>query len=330
MVHNESEPLTPFLKKQKKSRIIFPLYNSICSQGVKQMNEHKEAVRQMQDYISEHISEEINIGDLARVSAFSPWYARKLFIKHLNMTPAVYIRRLKLSKSALRLRDENVTVLEVAMNMGFESVDGYQRAFRKEFGCNPKEYSTSPVPVWLFTPYLIESEERKVSNMSEVRNIFIQLVERPERKVIIKRGIKANEYFSYCEEVGCDVWGLLTSIKSISGEPVCLWLPKELRKPVTNEYVQGVEVEMDYSGIVPDGFETITLPAAKYLMFRGEPFVEEDYKTAIGEIWEAEKKYNPEFIGYEWDDSNPRIQLEPRGERGYIELVPVRSIGTGL
>ena len=330
MDHNKSEPLTSFLKKQKMSRNDFVLYNIMCSQGDKQMKEHKEAVRLMQDYISVHISEEINIGDLARVSAFSPWYARKLFIKHLNMTPAVYIRRLKLSKSALRLRDEDVTVLEVAMDMGFESVDGYQRAFRKEFGCNPKEYSTSPVPVWLFTPYLIESEERKVSNMSEVRNIFIQLVERPERKVIIKRGIKANEYFSYCEEVGCDVWGLLTSIKSISGEPVCLWLPKELRKPVSNEYVQGVEVEMDYSGIIPEGFEVITLPAAKYLMFRGEPFAEEDYKTAIGEIWEAEKKYNPEFIGYEWDDSNPRIQLEPRGERGYIELVPVRSIGTGL
>ena len=28
---------------------------------------------------------------------------------------------------------------------------------------------------------------------------------------------------------------------------------------------------------------------------------------------------------YEWDESNPRIQLEPRGDRGYIELVPVKS-----
>ena len=69
------------------------------------MDETRAAVRVMQDYITEHISEEITIDDLARCSSFSPGYARKLFLKHLGMTPAVYIRRLKLSKSALRLRD---------------------------------------------------------------------------------------------------------------------------------------------------------------------------------------------------------------------------------
>ena len=291
------------------------------------MDEQRAAVRKMQDYISEHISEEIDIADLAKAAAFSPWYARRLFIKHLGMTPAVYIRRLKLSKSALRLRDEGCQILDVAMDMGFGSVDGYQRAFRREFGVNPKEYSTSPVPIWLFTPSFIIENERTVSNMSDIRNVFIQVVEKPARKVIIKRGVKATEYWSYCKEVGCDVWGLLTSIKSISGEPVCLWLPEHLRKPVTNEYVQGVEVELDYSGSVPEGFEVIDLPASTYLLFRGEPFAEEKYESAIGEIWDAEKKYNPEFIGYAWDDQNPRIQLEPVGERGYIELVPVKKIG---
>jgi len=290
------------------------------------MDETRAAVRVMQDYITEHISEEITIDDLARCSSFSPGYARRLFLKHLGMTPAVYIRRLKLSKSALRLRDEKISVLDVAMDMGFGSVDGYQRAFRREFGCNPKEYALSPIPIWLFTPYFIMDEERKKRKMSEIRNVFIQVIEKPSRKVIIKRGLNANEYFSYCEEVGCDVWGLLKSIKSISGEPVCMWLPQEMRKPVTNEYVQGVEVEEDYSGKVPEGFEIIDLPAVTYLLFRGEPFADEDYEVAITEIWDAEKKYNPEFIGFKWDDKNPRIQLEPRGERGYIELVPVKKI----
>ena len=290
------------------------------------MEEQRKAVRRMQDYINDHISEEISIGDLAKAASFSPWYARRIFIKYLDMTPAVYIRRLKLSRSALKLRDESCQILDVAMDMGYGSVDGYQRAFRREFGINPGEYSASPVPVWLFTPYFIIDQERSERKMSDIRNVFIQVVEKPARKVIIKRGIKATEYWSYCEEVGCDVWGLLTSIKSISGEPVCLFLPEKLRKPVTNEYVQGVEVEPDYRGTVPEGFEVIDLPASTYLLFRGEPFAEENYEAAIGEIWDAEKKYNPAFIGYEWDDTNPRIQLEPRGERGYMELVPVKKL----
>ena len=289
------------------------------------MEEQRKAVRLMQDYISEHIDEDISIEDLANEVSFSTSYSRKIFCKHLGMTPAVYIRRLKLSESALRLRDEKCQILEVAYDMGFGSVDGYQRAFRREFGCNPKEYSTSPIPIWLFTPSLITESERNVSDMSEIRNVFIQVIEKPARKVIIKRGIKATEYFSYCEEVGCDVWGLLRSIKSISGEPVCLWLPKELRKPASNEYVQGVEVEADYNGPIPEGFEIIDLPSSNYLLFRGELFKDEDYAVAINEIWDAEKKYNPEFIGFEWDDKNPRIQLEPVGKRGYIELVPVKK-----
>ena len=291
------------------------------------MEERRKAVRKMQDYINDHLSEEISIGDLAKAASFSPWYARRIFIRYLGMTPAVYIRRLRLSKSALKLRDESCQILDAAMDMGYGSVDGYQRAFRREFGINPKEYSTSPIPVWLFTPSFIIDKERSESRMSDIRNIFIQVVEKPSRKVIIKRGINATDYWSYCEEVGCDVWGLLTSIKSISGEPVCLFLPKELRNPATNEYVQGVEVEPDYQGEVPEGFEVIDLPASTYLLFRGEPFAEENYGAAIGEVWEAEKKYNPAFIGYKWDDANPRIQLEPMGERGYIELVPVKKLG---
>ena len=75
------------------------------------MEEQRIAVRKMQDYISDHITEDIDIGDLAQASSFSPWYARRLFIKYLGMTPAVYIRRLKLSKSALRLRDEDCQII---------------------------------------------------------------------------------------------------------------------------------------------------------------------------------------------------------------------------
>ena len=291
------------------------------------MEEQIEAVQRMQEFIEANLSDEITMAQLAEVSMYSPWYSYRLFVQHLDMTPAVYIRRLRLSKSALRLRDENVKITDVAYDAGFESVDGYQRAFYREFGRNPYEYSVSPSPIYLFKPYGIKyARIRKESEMKEVKNVFVQVVERPARKVIIKRGKEATEYWKYCEEVGCDVWGLLTSIKSISGEPVCLWLPKKYIAPGTSEYVQGVEVELDYDGEIPEGFEVIEFPSSKFLMFQGEPFEEEDFAEAIGQIWEAAKKYNPQSIGYCWDDENPRIQLEPIGKRGYIELYPVKSV----
>ncbi|WP_313583152.1 AraC family transcriptional regulator [Lacrimispora sp.] len=289
------------------------------------MEEKIEAVQRMQDYIAEHLSETITLTALSSVSYYSPWYSYRLFLQHTNMTPADYIRRLRLSKSAIKLRDESCKIIDTALELGFGSVDGYQRAFFREFGCNPREYAKSPVPLYLFTPYGVKYRAlRKEKQMETVKSVFVQVIEKPERKVLIKRGIKAADYFAYCEEVGCDVWGLLQSIKSISGEPVCLWLPAKLIAPGTSEYVQGVEVPVTYDGVVPDGFDVIVLPAAKYLMFKGEPFAEEDYCKAIEDVQSAISKYDPAVIGAQWDSLNPRIQLEPVGTRGYIELLPIK------
>ena len=44
-------------------------------------------------------------------------------------------------------------MIDVAYDLGFGSVDGYQRAFLREFGCNPGAYARQPVPIPLFIPY---------------------------------------------------------------------------------------------------------------------------------------------------------------------------------
>ena len=290
------------------------------------MDEHIEAVQRMQDYIESNLEQDISMADLAKAAGYSPWYSYRLFQSLLHMTPAVYIRRLRLSKSALRLRDEKVKIIDVAFDLGFASVDGYTRAFRKEFGITPSEYAKSPVPIKLFVAYGVKFKElRKEISIMANQNVFIQVIHKPRRKVIMKRGIKADNYFDYCGEVGCDVWGMLLSMDSLCGEPVCLWLPEQYKLPETSTYVQGVEVAEDYDGVIPEGFDVITLPDADYLMFQGEPFDEEDYCDAIFAVQNAMNRYDPTVIGYCWDDTNPRIQLEPRGERGYIEMRAVQS-----
>ena len=290
------------------------------------MKEQILAVQRMQEYIAAHLEEEVTLADLARVSLFSPWYAHRLFRRYTGLTPAEYLRRLRLSESAVRLKKGGCRVTEVAYGLGFGSVDGYQRAFFREFGCNPGQYARTRVPIPLFIPYGVKFRQlrKETFDMEQVQSVFVQLMHKPERKVILKRGIKAEDYFSYCEEVGCDVWGLLTSMDSLSGEPVCLWLPEPYREPGTSAYVQGVEVPPDAQAVVPEGFDVITLPGAEYLMFQGEPFQEEDYCQAIEALRHAMDRYDPAVIGYDWDDGNPRIQLEPRGERGYVEFRAVR------
>lgn len=292
------------------------------------MKEQILAVQRMQDYIEESLDSEITLAGLAKVSLFSPWYSYRIFKEYTSLTPADYVRRLRLSRSAMRLKNGGCHITDAAFELGFGSVDGYIRAFSREFGTTPGEYAKNPVPIALFVPYgaKFRALRKDRADMSNIKNVFIQIIRKPAHKVIIKRGVKAAEYFAYCEEVGCDVWGTLLSMDSLCGEPVCLWLPERLRTPGTSEYVQGVEVAEDYTGNIPQGFDIIELPAAEYLMFQGEPFAEEDYCEAIFAVQQAAQRYQPAIIGYEWDAKNPRIQLEPRGERGYIELLPVKKI----
>lgn len=43
--------------------------------------------------------------------------------------------------------------------------------------------------------------------------------------MILKRGINATDYFECCSEVGCDIWGILVSVKEALYESVGLCLP---------------------------------------------------------------------------------------------------------
>ncbi|MGN0907840.1 MAG: helix-turn-helix transcriptional regulator, partial [Bullifex sp.] len=272
----------------------------------------------------ENLSREITLSDLSAVSFYSPWHAHRLFREYTGFSVGKYIRSLRLSEAAVRLRDEDVSVTEVSLESGFGSVDGFQRAFRNEFSVNPGTYSRHPIPIPLFIPYGVSYRRSKENEvMKECRNVFVSLVEKEERKVIIRRGRKADEYFSYCAEVGCDVWGIL---KSMDSEPVCLYLPAKYIKPGTSSYVQGVEKPLDYDGPVPEGFDVITLPKTSYLMFQGEPFAEEDYEEAIIAVKQSMDKYDPSILGYKFTDAEPRIQLEPVGKRGYIELKAVEKL----
>lgn len=162
--------------------------------------------------------------------------------------------------------------------------------------------------------------------MAKVHTVLVELVQRPARRVIVKRGVSADDYFSYCVEVGCSIWDVLTGMPSLSGEPLCLWLPPAYVMPNTSVYVQGVDVPDDYAAPIPDGFDIISLPAASYFSFQGEPFKEENFGRAIKAVRKAMKAFNPGRHGYAWDDEQPRIQLEPRGERGYIEMRAVRPL----
>lgn len=292
------------------------------------------AVDRMQVYIKEHLREVITLNMLADIAGYSPWYAARIFKELVGISAFEYIRKLRLSSAALMLRDDEVKVIDVAFDYLFDSHEGFTRAFSKSFGMTPKKYAQQTPPIQLFMPYYIrhlyvmrKKGERPMSEKNTQNTVFVQVVEKAARKLILKRGIKATHYFEYCEEVGCDVWGILSSIKGALGEPLGLWLPKKLIRENTSEYVQGVEVPLDFEGAIPEGFEVIDLNPCKMMIFQGQPFKDEDFSEAIADLWKVIDNYDPTLYGFEFAaDEAPRFQMEPQGYRGYIEGRPVKKL----
>ena len=296
-------------------------------------NEEKySAVRRMQEYIMAHYQEEVTLPDLAKAALYSPWHALRAFSELVGKTPMEYLRAVRLSSAAKQLRDTNRSVLDVALASAFGSHEGFTKAFSREFAISPQRYrkEAPPIPLFSYYPVLVKaakSTQQKGNETMASTVIFTQVIERPARKLILKRGIKAEDYFAYCEEVGCEIWGILESIKGALYESIGVWLPEGMRRPGTSEYCQGVEVPVDFSGAIPEGFDVIDLPACKYLVFNGEAYDDDAFEEAIETVWNAIEKYDPKLYGWEWaPEAGPRFQLAPVGARGYIEGVPVREL----
>lgn len=293
-----------------------------------------KAVQNMQEYIENNLFNNITLKQLSNAAGYSPWHAARLFKEVTKKTPFDYIRALRLSKAALILRDKDEKVLDVALDFVFDSHEGFTRAFSKEFGLTPSKYSKLTPPIKLFIPYkaldtylALKKGDNNMNDSKVIKTVFVQIVERPARKVLLKRGIKATHYFEYCDEVGCDIWSILTSVKEAMYEPIGMWLPKHLMKEGTSIYVQGVEVPLDYSNVIPEGFELIELPPCKMMVFQGEPYDDERFMEEIDAVWDHIDKFNPTLYGYKWSlESAPRFQLAPMGYRGYIEARPVEKV----
>lgn len=120
---------------------------------------------------------------------------------------------------------------------------------------------------------------------------------------------------------------MLKRVEDALFEPAGYWLPEVLRTPGTSRYVQGVEVPLDFQGKKPEGYELLTLPKGTFMVFQGEPFEEEDFGAAIEALREHIASFDPTLHGFYYEeDTAPSFQLEPQGQRGYIEARPVSAL----
>lgn len=290
-----------------------------------------EIVVATQEYIKLHHNDaDFSIENICNAIGYSRRQLDRLFHKFLQTTLYEYVNAIVLSKSAEKLINSDYNVLDVALDSHFTSHEGYTRSFAKRFSVNPDEYRKSPIaiPLYIGHPanhYHILKEGREMESTSICT---VMPVSRPKRKLIYLPSKSATGYLSYCEEVGCDWEGLQNSIPEKFDTAAILELPEFLQEDGYSNIASGVEVPLDYSKPLPDGYKIAELDECTMLYFQSEPFENsDDFGIYIGQVYKALENYNFEHYGYKLADNiAPTFNFGAQTDVGARIAVPVIRI----
>ncbi|MDL2208164.1 AraC family transcriptional regulator [Parabacteroides sp. OttesenSCG-928-O15] len=97
-----------------------------------------EELNRVIDYIEEHLTDEISLESVADYARVSDFHFRKVFFYLSGMTLSEYIKNRRLSEANNDLL-AGERVIDVAFKYGYESTDGFTRAFKKWSGLLPSD-----------------------------------------------------------------------------------------------------------------------------------------------------------------------------------------------
>lgn len=91
-------------------------------------------------YIQANLDGDLSLRALAEKGKLSPFHFHQKFRRALRETTKSYTLRLRLEHAASELLRSEASILEIALDSGFQSHEVFSRAFRRYFGVAPKEY----------------------------------------------------------------------------------------------------------------------------------------------------------------------------------------------
>lgn len=218
--------------------------------------EHFDRIRQALLYIDAHLDQDISYDALARHVHLSPYYFHRLFTLVVGKGFAAYVRDRRLQRACALLASGEETVLSICMRCGFDSAQAFSRAFRRDIGMSPSEYRRRGcVPV---TPSV---EEMIIAFTNRIRGgVYV-------KPRMIRQGKLCIAGASGDGERTGEVWATFEALHARA--------PLENRLSENGYEIRtfgpgGHRVHVGYavpSGDVPDGYETLALPASAYAAF---------------------------------------------------------------
>lgn len=119
--------------------LLLPQNDSILAAGGVDHHTSPIVVR-ICDFIADNFREDIDSTDIAGAADVHPKYAMNVFKKSTGMTLNDYVSLMRLSYAQAMLMQEDVNILQVAMDSGFGSLSAFNKSFRKMAGMSPTDF----------------------------------------------------------------------------------------------------------------------------------------------------------------------------------------------
>ena len=92
------------------------------------------------DYIHHNLGCKITVSSLARLCSYSEYYFMNFFKKYTGMTCTQYINAQRLDLAAFYLRNKDIAIMDIAMEVGFDNISYFNKRFKETYNMTPKEY----------------------------------------------------------------------------------------------------------------------------------------------------------------------------------------------
>lgn len=93
-------------------------------------------------HLEQHLDDDLSLPELADVASFSPFHFHRIFRALTGEGVAERVRRLRLERAAARLRNTSRSILEIALEAGYQAHESFTRAFEAAFHTSPSHYRT--------------------------------------------------------------------------------------------------------------------------------------------------------------------------------------------
>lgn len=159
---------------------------------------HVNTINQIAQYVYDNIEEVLSLDFLAEKFSVSKYHLNRLFFAQTGMNLGEFIQRRRMELAYELIRCNDLSVIEAAIKVGYESPTAFSRAFKKLFGIEANTVKLKKAPVFALAA-LIKKPNREI--------IASEIIDLPEQKLqgLYGKGFEEQSYFKAAQALYQDI-----------------------------------------------------------------------------------------------------------------------------